>query len=64
MAALEECHASGYLHTLIGGCNDAKRDVNRCLRAARLEKQAVNREKAKKQREKTAKLFKQIDKEY
>lgn len=44
-----------------GGCNDAKQDVNACLRVERLERTAKNREKAKVAREKTLALWREID---
>lgn len=46
---------------MAGGCNEAKRNVNACLRAERLERTAKNREKAKIAREKTLELWKEID---
>ena len=63
MTLLEECHDQGYLFTLIGGCNEAKTKVNKCLRAARLEITAENRERAKERRQKTLEIWKQIDEE-
>lgn len=50
--ALEECHERGFLWKCIGGCTTQKTELNRCLRAARLERQRLNREKAKENREK------------
>ncbi len=61
MAALDECHARGFLHTAMGLCNEAKRNVNQCLRAERLERTRLNREKAKVEREKIKKLWAEID---
>ena len=63
MAALEECHAQGFLHKMIGGCNDAKRDVNLCLRAERLERSAKNREKSKEKNERVKRIWREIDEE-
>lgn len=63
MAALDECHARGFVQAMFGGCNQAKRDVNLCLRAARLERTAKNREKAKERREVVETMWKQIDEE-
>ena len=45
----------------IGGCNEAKRDVNMCLRAQRLERTARNREDAKKKRESIEQKWKEMD---
>ena len=61
MLALEECHAQGFLHKALGGCNQAKQEVNKCLRAERLERSARNRDEARKRREKTLAIFKEID---
>lgn len=63
MTALDECHAQGFLHKMIGGCNNAKRDVNKCLRAERLERTAKNREKAKEKKEKIQRIWKEIEEE-
>ncbi len=61
MRILDECHARGFLHKLAGGCNEAKRDVNACLRAERLERGAKNRAKAKVARQKTLEMWREID---
>ena len=61
MAALDECHAQGFLHKMLGGCNEAKRDVNKCLRAERLERTAKNREKSKAKKERIQAIWKEID---
>jgi COX assembly mitochondrial protein 2 len=61
MQILDECHARGFLHKLFGGCNDAKRDVNACLRVERLERTAQNRAKAKIATEKRLELWREID---
>ena len=61
MKILEECHDRGFFHKMSGGCNTAKRDVNMCLRAERLERTAKNRELAKKEREKIKEKWKEID---
>ena len=61
MQILDECHARGFLYKAIGGCNKAKRDVNMCLRAERLERTARNREAAMKEREKIKEKWKEID---
>ncbi|KAI9741130.1 MAG: hypothetical protein M1834_002843 [Cirrosporium novae-zelandiae] len=61
MAALDECHARGFLWKVVGGCNDAKTAVNKCLRAQRLERQTANREKAAARTEKYRNTWKEID---
>jgi COX assembly protein 2 len=47
MTMLDECHARGFMWKAIGMCTDAKTQVNKCLRAQRLEKTKANREAAK-----------------
>lgn len=61
MSLLDECHARGFLWSAIGSCNEAKRQVNKCLRAERLEKTAINREHAKKERARIKALFDDVD---
>ena len=61
MQILDECHARGFLYKCMGMCNKAKRDVNMCLRAERLERTARNREIAKKERERTKETWNEID---
>ena len=47
MTALDECHARGFLWKSMGMCSGIKTEVNKCLRAERLERTARNREAAK-----------------
>ena len=61
MQILDECHANGFFHKVIGRCNKAKQDLNMCLRAERLERTAKNRELAKREREKIKEKWKEID---
>lgn len=61
MNILEECHARGFMWKAIGMCNGAKTNVNRCLRAQRLERTAANREKAKAKNEAIRKQWAEID---
>lgn len=61
MLALEACHAQGYLHKAMGGCNDAKRAVTLCLRGERVTRTTRNREKAVEKRRATRELFEEID---
>ena len=61
MAVLDECHARGFMVKLFGGCNKAKQDVNACLRAERLLRQAKNREAAKKERARIKAMWNEID---
>ncbi|TVY43525.1 COX assembly mitochondrial protein [Lachnellula occidentalis] len=47
MNILDECHARGFLWKSVGMCNDAKTQVNLCLRAQRVERTRKNREATK-----------------
>lgn len=60
---LDECHAHGFMYKAMGMCNDAKTNVNRCLRAQRLERTAKNREAAKLKREQIEAVWAKIDEE-
>ncbi|GAB1727557.1 hypothetical protein KC343_g11941, partial [Hortaea werneckii] len=61
MTALDECHAQGFLWKAMGMCSNIKRDVNKCLRAERLERTASNREQAKEKRQKVQAVWAEID---
>lgn len=61
MTALEECHARGFFYAAVGMCNDVKREVNKCLRAERLDRTARNREKARQERARLKAKFDEID---
>jgi len=61
MTALEECHARGFLWKSMGMCSNLKRDVNKCLRAERLQRTAQNREEAKAKRAKVKAVWAEID---
>lgn len=61
MFALEECHAKGFMWKAIGMCSGIKTEVNKCLRAQRLERTAKNREEAKIKREHIKKVWADID---
>lgn len=61
MAALDECHARGFLWRSIGSCNDAKTKVNKCLRAERLKRTEENHRKAKERSMKMKDIFAEID---
>ena len=63
MAILDECHARGFMWKAVGMCNGAKTNVNRCLRAQRLERTAKNREIAKEKRKEREELWAKIDAE-
>jgi COX assembly protein 2 len=61
MYALEACHARGFLLRLTGACNDAKREVNRCLRKERLQRTKENFERGREKRELTKRLWDEVD---
>ncbi|KAI5847127.1 cytochrome c oxidase biogenesis protein Cmc1-like protein [Morchella snyderi] len=61
MAILDECHARGFLWKASGMCNQAKRNVNKCLRAERLERTKKNREVAKVKRTEITAKWADID---
>lgn len=61
MTALEECHARGFMWKAMGMCSNLKTDVNKCLRAERLERTAKNREQARAKRAQIEKVWKEID---
>ena len=61
MRILDDCHESSFFYKMLGGCNEAKRNVNKCLRAERLDRQAKNREKAKEKRLRIQQVWKEID---
>ncbi|KAF1995875.1 UPF0287-domain-containing protein [Amniculicola lignicola CBS 123094] len=61
IAALDECHAKGFLWKVTGNCTLAKHDVNMCLRGLRLERTRLNREEARKKREKIEKIWAEIE---
>jgi COX assembly protein 2 len=61
MKALDECHARGFLYKAVGNCNDAKTAVNKCLRAARLERTRIHREEALKERARIKKVWAEVD---
>lgn len=61
MAILEECHARGFIWKVMGMCNDAKTNVNKCLRAQRLERSKANREAAKVKRAQIEAKWAEID---
>lgn len=63
MAILDECHARGFMYKAMGMCNGAKTNVNRCLRAQRLERTAKNREMAKEKRKEREEMWRKIDEE-
>ena len=61
MNALEECHAKGFMWKAMGMCNGAKTQVNKCLRAQRLERTKLKREAAKIKREEIKEKWADID---
>jgi len=61
MTALDECHARGFLYKAIGGCNDIKREVNRCLSGERTKNSSKNRESALERRKRIEAIWEKMD---
>ena len=61
MNALEECHARGFLFKATGGCNDIKREVNKCLSGERAKKSGKNRETALQKRQRIEAVWAKMD---
>ncbi|KAL2199248.1 hypothetical protein P885DRAFT_30498 [Corynascus similis CBS 632.67] len=61
MAALEECHAKGFVWKAAGMCNDAKQQLAECLRAERSRNQDLNRTSVQDKRSKIRQKWKEID---
>jgi COX assembly mitochondrial protein 2 len=61
MNALEECHARGFLFKAVGGCNDAKTAVNKCLRAERIEHTKANRDTGVDKKTRIKQLWAEVD---
>lgn len=57
MTALDECHAKGFLHKVVGSCNDIKVEVNKCLAAERYERAKNNRQEARGNRKRIEDLW-------
>ncbi|ETN42255.1 uncharacterized protein HMPREF1541_04196 [Cyphellophora europaea CBS 101466] len=61
MNALDECHARGFLYKAVGGCNDIKREVNKCLSGARAQKSGKNRETGLQRRQRIEAVWAKMD---
>lgn len=59
MTMLDECHARGFLYKVVGGCNEVKQEVNRCLGKERHEHARKNREKAKENRARVEQVWRE-----
>lgn len=57
---LEECHAKSLMYKAVGGCNDVKEQVNKCLREERDKLQAENRAAARAKRDRIKKEQKEL----
>ncbi|KAI0670607.1 UPF0287-domain-containing protein [Trametes maxima] len=57
--ALDACHANGWSRWT-GACNQAKHDLNMCLRKERIDRTTKNREDAKLRRHKTEQAWKDL----
>ena len=63
MELLEECHERSFIYKMFGGCNQAKENLNKCLRSERLERTRLNAEKARIAKAQREKLWREIDEE-
>ena len=61
MRLLEECHDKGFMWKVFGNCNQAKRNVNRCLAQMRVEHVAKNHAVAKRKRVVVEERWREID---
>jgi COX assembly mitochondrial protein 2 len=61
MNALDECHARGFLYKALGGCNDIKREVNKCLSGERTKKSSRNRETGLQRRQRIEAVWAKFD---
>lgn len=61
MNALDECHARGFLYKAVGGCNDIKRQVNKCLSGERSKKSGRNRETGLQRRQRIEGVWAKMD---
>ena len=61
MRLLEECHEKGFWWKVFGNCNEAKRNVNRCLAEVRTQQTAKNRAVARQERERVKERWREID---
>jgi COX assembly protein 2 len=61
MAALEECHAKGFVWKAVGMCNNNKKALIACLREERIRNQNVNRNDVQDKRSKIRQMWKEID---
>jgi len=57
MTALDECHARGFIHKVLGNCNDIKTEVNKCLSAARYDQAKNNRDTARNKRQRIEEIW-------
>ena len=61
MAALDECHARGFLFKATGGCNSIKTQVNKCLSGERSKKSSKNRETGLQRRHRIEGVWEKMD---
>jgi COX assembly mitochondrial protein 2 len=61
MAALEECHAKGFMWKSLGMCNGAKDSLRSCLRQARVERQSENRSATQIKQDRIRAAWKEVD---
>ncbi|SAM07912.1 hypothetical protein [Absidia glauca] len=59
--ALDQCHKANSFNKFLGFCNDAKREVDQCLKEEFLAQRAENRGKNAEKRAKMKKVWQDID---
>lgn len=61
--ALEECHRSGMMHQVFGGCNNQKEALVECLHSQRMDVQKEHFLKAKEKRKAMLEKWKKLEEE-
>lgn len=61
--ALEECHALPYIQRMMGQCNNFKDELNKCLKAERLDRMDHRRQAALEKRKKVEARWKEMEEE-
>ncbi|KAI8073958.1 hypothetical protein BC940DRAFT_231651 [Gongronella butleri] len=59
--ALDQCHRANSFNKFLGFCNDAKRQVDACLKEEFLYQRAQNKDKNKAKRDRMKQVWKDLD---
>ncbi|CAO3647595.1 unnamed protein product [Cunninghamella blakesleeana] len=59
--ALDQCHSANSFNKFLGFCNEAKRQVDLCLKEEFLAQRAGNKQKTKEKRKKMEQIWKDMD---